>query len=91
MEQRARHWVNAFEPATGLLKKSTYYEGGRWNHSFRLLQDMSARIRLAGGDDRFVELLDSFLGYGQAPVSQLGIPRSATGTARASRCTGSRA
>ena len=35
----------------GLLQDSTYYEGGRWNYSFRLLHDMAARIKLSGGDD----------------------------------------
>lgn len=74
LEQRARYWINAFEPETGLLRKSTYYEGGRWNYSFRLLHDMAARIGLAGGDDRFVAMLDAFFGYGREPVRQLGTP-----------------
>ena len=52
-EQLATRWVNAFDPATGLLIDSTFYEGGRWNYSFRLSHDMQARIELAGGDDRF--------------------------------------
>ena len=30
---------------------STFYEGGRWNYSFRLVHDMAARIDLAGGDE----------------------------------------
>ena len=46
--------VNAFDPATGLLRDSEFYEGGKWNYSFRLLHDMAARIALAGGDDAFV-------------------------------------
>ena len=33
-------WVNAFDPATGLLRDSEFYEGGKWNYSFRLLHDM---------------------------------------------------
>ena len=45
-------WVNAFDPGTGLLRDSAYYEGGKWNYSFRLLHDMAARIDLAGGDER---------------------------------------
>lgn len=56
-------WRNAFDPATGLLGKSTYYEGGNWNYSFRLLHDMRSRIALAGGDPRFVGLLDAFFGF----------------------------
>jgi predicted alpha-1,2-mannosidase len=65
-------WVNAFDPETGLLIDSTYYEGGCWNYSFRLLHDMSARIDLAGGEERFIELLDRFFGFGQPAVEQLG-------------------
>jgi putative alpha-1,2-mannosidase len=63
-------WVNAVAP-DGLLRDSTYYEGGRWNYSFRLLHDMKTRIALAGGDGPFVELLDQFFGYGADPVKQL--------------------
>ena len=39
-EGLATRWVNAFDPETGLLIDSTYYEGGRWNYSFRILHDM---------------------------------------------------
>jgi putative alpha-1,2-mannosidase len=69
---RSRHWVNAFEHGTGLLRDSEFYEGGKWNYSFRLLHDMAARIALAGGDDAFVGMLDSFFGFGAAPVTQPG-------------------
>lgn len=69
----AARWANAFDPATGLLRDSTFYEGGRWNYSFRLLHDMAARIRVAGGDEAFVGLLDRFFGFGAAPVTQPGI------------------
>ena len=72
LEALATRWVNAYDPATGLLIDSTFYEGGRWNYSFRLLPDMPARIRLAGGDERFVSLLDRFFGYGADPVKPLG-------------------
>jgi putative alpha-1,2-mannosidase len=72
MEARAGDWVNAFDPDTGLLRDSTFYEGGVWNYSFRLLHDMAARIELAGGDGGFVDLLDRFFGFDAEPVSQLG-------------------
>ncbi len=71
-EQLATRWVNAFDPTTGLLIDSTYYEGGRWNYSFRISHDMRARIELAGGEQRFMSLLDSFFGYGADPVKQVG-------------------
>ena len=61
------HWRNAFDPATGLLREdSTYYEGENWNYSFRFLHQMSERIDLAGGELRFVALLDKFFGFSEA-------------------------
>lgn len=58
----SRHWVNAFDKKTGLLSdRSWYYEGNKWNYSFRLLRNMQHRIELAGGKEKFVELLDSFM------------------------------
>jgi putative alpha-1,2-mannosidase len=68
----ARQWVNAFDPESGLLVDSSYYEGGKWNYSFRVLHDMQARIDLAGGDEAFLAMLDQFFGYGAEPVRQVG-------------------
>ena len=69
----AARWINAFDEETGLLQDSTYYEGGRWNYSFRLLHDMAARIKLSGGDDAFVAQLDQFFGFGAPAVVQPGV------------------
>ncbi len=69
----AAQWRNAFDEESGLLVDSTFYEGGRWNYSFRLVHDMAARIALAGGDEAFVALLDRFFGFGAEPVSQPGV------------------
>ncbi|WP_342799447.1 glycoside hydrolase domain-containing protein [Glycomyces buryatensis] len=71
LEAKSQGWANAFGP-DGLLRDSSFYEGGRWNYSFRLLHDMAARIDLAGGDQEFVAILDRFFGYGAEPVTQLG-------------------
>jgi putative alpha-1,2-mannosidase len=68
----AARWANAFDPATGLLRDSTFYEGGKWNYSFRLVHDMAARIALAGGEESFVGLLDRFFGFGAEAVTQPG-------------------
>ncbi|CAD6003319.1 glycoside hydrolase domain-containing protein [Agreia sp. COWG] len=68
----AERWINAFDPASGLLKDSTYYEGSRYNYSFRLVHDMAARIELSGGRDAFVAQLDAFFGYGAPAVTQPG-------------------
>ncbi|RYV50948.1 glycoside hydrolase [Pengzhenrongella frigida] len=69
----AARWVNAFDPADGLLKDSTFYEGGKWNYSFRLIHDMAARIAMAGGEEAFVALLDRFFGFDAPAVSQPGV------------------
>ncbi|GAA1621956.1 glycoside hydrolase domain-containing protein [Georgenia ruanii] len=82
LERLAGHWVNAFDPGTGLLHDSTFYEGGRWNYSFRLVHDMAARIGLAGGDAAFVALLDRFFGFGAAPVPLPGVHPGAEELAR---------
>ncbi|MWB98247.1 glycoside hydrolase domain-containing protein [Agromyces seonyuensis] len=76
-EALAGNWVHAFDPATGLLRDSTFYEGTKHNYSFRLLHDMAGRIELAGGDDAFVGMLDRFFGYGAEPVRQPGVAPSA--------------
>ncbi|WP_201440903.1 glycoside hydrolase domain-containing protein [Saccharothrix sp. 6-C] len=69
---RSLLWTNAFDPATGLLRDSSFYEGGKWNYSFRLMHDMAGRIAMAGGDDAFVGMLDAFFGFGAPPVAQPG-------------------
>ncbi len=72
LEARSRLWSNAFDPDTGLLLDSSFYEGGKWNYSFRLLHDMAARIAMVGGSEAFVKTLDAFFGYGALPVTQPG-------------------
>ena len=72
-ESLADGWRRAFDPADGLLVDSTFYEGGKWNYSFRLVHDMAARIDVAGGDDHFIGMLDRFFGFGADPVKQPGI------------------
>ena len=72
LDALAAGWSNAFDPSTGLLVDSTFYEGGRWNYSFRIMHDMAARVSLAGGPQRFTALLDEFFGYDADPVKQPG-------------------
>ena len=71
-EALASGWERAFDPATGLLVDSSFYEGGKWNYSFRLVHDMARRIELAGGEQAFIGLLDRFFGFGADPVKQPG-------------------
>jgi predicted alpha-1,2-mannosidase len=73
LEARSRDWANAFDVSSGLLRDSEFYEGGKWNYSFRLLHDMAGRIALAGGDEPFTRMLDRFFGYGASPVTQPGV------------------
>ncbi|GLJ61006.1 hypothetical protein GCM10017576_11350 [Microbacterium barkeri] len=69
----AGRWRNAFDLDTGLLRDSTFYEGTKYNYSFRIGHDMAGRIALAGGDEAFVGMLDRFFGFGAAPVRQPGV------------------
>ena len=72
MLEYASQWKNAFDH-TGVLRDSTYYEGSKYNYSFRLLHDMASRISIAGGDTAFVDLLDAFFGYAADPVPAPGV------------------
>lgn len=72
LEALADGWTAAFDQASGLLVDSSFYEGGKWNYSFRILHDMATRIGFAGGERRFVALLDEFFGYHADPVKQPG-------------------
>ena len=64
-------WARAYDKETGLLDAdSSYYEGTLYNYSFRQMADMPARIALAGGNERFVKLLDDFFGYGKPETTQ---------------------
>ncbi|MEM6855254.1 MAG: glycoside hydrolase domain-containing protein [Planctomycetota bacterium] len=65
-------WQNAYNAETGLLKHSTFYEGGKWNYSFRLLHNMPGRIALSGGTEAFVEQLDRFFGWDRDPAPRVG-------------------
>ncbi len=71
-EELAAGWPAAFG-ADGLLLDSNFYEGVKHNYSFRLQHDMAARIALAGGDEEFVALLDTFFGFDADPVVQPGL------------------
>ncbi|MBQ6165658.1 MAG: glycoside hydrolase family 92 protein [Clostridia bacterium] len=69
-------WRKAYSEETGLLgDDSSYYEGTKYNYSFRQMVDMPARIALAGGNERFVKLLDDFFGYGKPETVQPTDPR----------------
>lgn len=67
----AENWSNAYDEDGLMSKKSDYYEGDRYTYSFRLLSNMSDRINLAGGKEKFTEMLDSFFGFGKESVKQL--------------------
>jgi putative alpha-1,2-mannosidase len=63
-ERVAALWVNVIDPETGLLRDGErFYEGTKWNYSFRLMHDMQARIGMAGGKEAFAALADRFFGF----------------------------
>ena len=60
-------WQDTIDPATGLLPLgANYYEGSAWNDSFRPIRHMEERIEMAGGKERFHQLLDRFFGFTHA-------------------------
>lgn len=59
----AQYWTNAFAE-NGLLKESAlYYEGNRWNYSFRFVSDVQKRILLSGGETELLHQLDAFFAF----------------------------
>lgn len=66
LETLSAQWKNAFDPDGLLSEASPYYEGDRYNYSFRWQHDMKARVALAGGPERFAGLLDDFFGFNGA-------------------------
>lgn len=63
-EAAAQHWPKVFSQETGLVQEAEhFYEGTNWNYSFRLMHDMEKRVALAGGKERFNQLLDLFFGF----------------------------
>ncbi|MBP3323739.1 MAG: glycoside hydrolase family 92 protein, partial [Clostridia bacterium] len=57
-------WMDTIDRETGLLPQNgNYYEGSAWNDSFRPLRNMEERVKLAGGKEKFMALLDRFFGY----------------------------
>ena len=61
--------LDAYDKKTGLLKDSVYYEGDKWNYSFRLLPDMNERIALCS-PQKFGDYLDVFFGFKPMTESQ---------------------
>ncbi len=59
------YWRNVYDPTTGRLGGSNYYEGDAWNYSFRLLHDMAGRIALYDREEDFIKDLDRFFGFDQ--------------------------
>lgn len=59
----AKHWTDAFGN-DGLLKENyPYYEGNRWNYSFRFVHDIEKRTELAGGKAKLTKQLDAFFAF----------------------------
>ncbi|HVU35750.1 MAG TPA: glycoside hydrolase domain-containing protein [Opitutaceae bacterium] len=68
MMRLAGNWRNAYDPSTGILRPGRYYEGGRWNYSFRYQPDVAGQIALSGGDQRYCDLLDMFFRITEPPA-----------------------
>ena len=66
----SKYWRNVYDPETGRLGESKYYEGGAWNYSFRLLHDMAGRIALYDDEEDFLGDLDIFFGFEQTERPQ---------------------
>ena len=67
----AENWRKAYSSDALMSENSRYYEGDRYNYSFRLQNSMEERIALAGGKKNFASMLDKFFGFGEESLKQL--------------------
>lgn len=56
-------WKCVFAEDGLLGNQSKYYEGNRWNYSFRLTPYVQERIELAGGKEKIEKKLDAFFAF----------------------------
>lgn len=62
--ENGKNVLNAFDES-GMMRESDYYEGNKYNYSFRPLYDMESRVRIAGREKlekeamRFFGFIDS--------------------------------
>lgn len=67
----AATWPRVYDKNDGLLyNESVYYEGNRYNYSFRQMHDMDARVRITGNVDDFIDKLDELFGYTREAIEQ---------------------
>ena len=85
-ETLATRWVDAFDPETGLLVDSTFYEGGRWNYSFRLSTTWPRASTSPAARTRSSSCSTGSSASASRPVKQLGVaPDARVGRGRATR------
>ncbi len=65
------NWKNAYDSQGLMSEVSRYYEGDRYNYSFRLQKNIDERIALVGGKEKFLDMIDSFFGFSGNSVKQL--------------------
>jgi len=58
------NWRNCYSTETGLLREdSKFYEGKFTHYSFRPHYGMAERVKLAGGKEKFTDMLDDYFGF----------------------------
>ena len=67
----AENWRNAYGDDGLMSDASPYYEGDRYTYSFRLQRNMTERMELVGGKEKFTALLDDFFGFGGESLTQI--------------------
>ena len=64
-------WRKAYGENSILSENSEYYEGDKYTYSFRIGKTLDERIALAGGKERYTEMLDRFFGFSGESVKQI--------------------
>ncbi len=67
----SENWQVVYNKTTGAVSETgKFYEGCNLNYSFRLLPDMDKRIDIAGGKEKFKNMLDEFFGFDKKAAKQ---------------------
>lgn len=64
----SQYWEEAYDTSNGLLIDSNYYEGNKYNYSFRLQHNLEDRLKCFPSKEIAIKTLDDFFGYGKDPV-----------------------
>ena len=67
----SENWKKAYGEDGLMSDNVPYYEGDKYNYSFRLQNNMEERVALIGGEEKLANALDTFFGFNGESVRQM--------------------